>query len=110
MTDEGPPWREITTDDYAPRVFTNLRALEAWNASTKTLKLLLLRQSLGEFRLRLILRESVDLRWGPTADPNWRWDYAHGPDIALDAAEIWIERADGRRKRVDQMETRPQPW
>lgn len=110
MTDEGPPWREITTDDYAPRAFTNLKALEAWNASTQTLKLLLRRQNVGEFRLRLILRESVDLRWRPTADPNWRWDYAHGPDIALDVAEVWIERDDGRRKRVDQMKTRPQPW
>ncbi|MCJ2131565.1 hypothetical protein [Methylobacterium sp. E-045] len=110
MTDEPPPWREITTDEYAPRIFMDLGSSEAWIASSETLRLLLVRQHEGEFRLRLILREGVDLRWGPTADPNWRWDYAHGPEFALDAAEIWIERADGRRKRVDQMETRPQPW
>lgn len=110
MSDELPPWREITTDDYAPRIFMDLGASEAWIASSETLRVLLVRQHEGEFRLRLILREGVDLRWGPTADPNWRWDYTHGPELALDAAEIWIERADGRRKRVDQMETRPQPW
>lgn len=110
MTDELPPWREITTDDYAPRIFVDLGPSAAWIASSETLRVLLVRQLEGEFRIRLILRECVDLRWGPTADPDWKWDYAHGPELALDAAEIWIERADGRRKRVDQMETRPMPW
>jgi hypothetical protein len=110
MMDELPPWREITTDDYAPRIFVDLGSSAAWIASSDALRLLLARQREGEFRLRLILRESVDLRWGPTADPNWRWDYIHGPNLALDAVEIWIERENGRRKRVDQMETRPAPW
>ncbi|KQO84963.1 hypothetical protein ASF32_12965 [Methylobacterium sp. Leaf91] len=64
MTHELPPWREIMTDDYAPCLFTDLGASEAWIASSETLRVLLVRKHEGEFRLRLVLREGVDLRWG----------------------------------------------
>ncbi|GJD41276.1 hypothetical protein [Methylobacterium bullatum] len=108
--DEGPPWRELTSDEYGPRNFPDSKGGAAWVASSECLRALLQRQHDGEFRLRLILREAADFRNFPGRDPNWKGDYDWGPDLALCCAEIWIERRNGRRKRVDTMSTRPRPW
>lgn len=56
--------------------------------------------STGEFRLRLILREAVDLKRGPKMDPLWYWHYDPGPAAISCVAEIWIQTKDGRRRRV----------
>lgn len=64
---DSSPWREITTDDY-------------W-----------------KYRLRLILREAVDLKRGPKANPLWYWDYDAGPPAITSVAETWIQLNDGRR-------------
>lgn len=110
MSDDLPPWKEITTDDYGPRNFRDTGGGTDWITSSETIRALLQRQHDGEFRLRLILREAVDLKRGPTVDPNWKGDYRWGPDLVLAVAEICIERKNGRRKRIDNLLTRPKPW
>jgi hypothetical protein len=61
---------------------------------------LLLQQHQGEIRLRLILREAVDLNRAPKANPLWCWDYDPGLDAISCVAEIWIQTKDRRRRRV----------
>ena len=73
VSDELPPWREITTDDYHPRAFPDGKGGAAWIASSQRIKDLLERQHAGELRLRLVLREAVDLKRGPRGDPTWLW-------------------------------------
>jgi hypothetical protein len=63
------------------------------------------RSSKGQFRLRLVLRESVDLLRGANKNPMWWWHYDHGPDLALSVLDIVIERKDGRRYQVDRRAT-----
>lgn len=99
MHDEPPPWREITTDDYHPRVFPDGKGGTAWIASSQRIKDLLERQHAGEFRLRLVLREAVDLKPGPRVDPTWLWDYDAGPAAIMSVAEIVIQTKDGRRRK-----------
>ena len=96
----APPWREITTDDYAPRTFTELSGSFPWIASSDRVYALLNGQHRGEYRLRLILREAVDLKRGPKADPSWYWDYDAGPPAITCVAETWIQAKDGRRRKV----------
>lgn len=96
----APPWREITTDDYHPRIYPATTTSSQWIASSQRVHELLLQQHQGEFRLRLILREAVDLKRGPKANPLWYWDYDPGPDAISCVTEIWIETKDGRRRRV----------
>jgi hypothetical protein len=100
LSDASAPWREITTDDYHPRIFPATTASAQWIASTNCVAALLGEQHRGECRLRLILRESLDLKPGPKADPLWVWDYDAGPPAITCVAETWILTKDGRRRRV----------
>ncbi|WP_019906103.1 hypothetical protein [Methylobacterium sp. 77] len=108
--DEEPAWRDLLTSEYGPKVFPDDIGGSAWLSSSECLRALLQRQHNGEFKLRLVLREEVDFRRGPSRDPNWKGDYYWGPDLALCCAEVWVERKDGPRKRVDTMVTRPKVW
>lgn len=69
-----PPWREITTDDYAPRTFPKLYGSFPCIASSDRVYALLKGQHRGKYRgkyrLRLILREAVDLKRGPKVEPS----------------------------------------
>ena len=73
MSIELPPWREITTDDYHPRIFPATTASAPWIASSDRVYALLQEQHRGECRLRLNLREAVDLKRSPKANPLWGW-------------------------------------
>jgi hypothetical protein len=110
VSSDEPPWLEVTTDHYMPRNFPDSYSGAAWVASTEYLRDLLQRQHDGEFRLRLVLREVVDFKSYPSRDPRWFWDYSHGPDLVLSAAEIVIETRDGRRRRVDLRGTRAEAF
>ena len=101
MTDDGPPWREITTDDYAPRIYPDSNAGAAWIASTERVRELLKDQHGGLYRVRLILREAVDFEPRFNRNPDWFWHYARGADLVMSFAEIVIERKNGRRARVE---------
>lgn len=92
-----PPWREITTDDYHPRTFPDTFSGRAWITSSETIRALLQRQYDGEFRLRLVLREAVDLKRGGVRNPEWVWDYNFGPSMIFDARETVILLKSGRR-------------
>ena len=96
MSDAAAPWREITTDAYHPRIFPATTARAPWIALSDRVYELLYEQLEGRCRLRLILREAVDLKRGPKADPLWYWDYDAGPPANACAAEIWIQSKDGR--------------
>lgn len=100
MSEEPPPWREITTDDYHPRIYPATSVSSQWIASCERIRDLLQRQHDGEFRLRLILREAMDLKRGPKVNPLWFWDYDSGPDTISCVTETWIQAKDGRRRRV----------
>ena len=96
----APPWREITTDDYHPRIFPATTPSALWIASSDRVYALLQEQHRGECRLRLILREWVDLKRGPKANPLWYWDYGAGSPTITCAAETRIQTKDGRRRRA----------
>ena len=105
MTDDEPPWREVTRDTYDPR-----RRDPSLNeghvgylAMQAEIRDLLTRQLAGEFRIRLVLREAHDLA-GSTEDAKRRQNpysdmsYAIGDDaILLCASAVVIERQDGTR-------------
>ena len=95
-----PPWREITTDDYHWRTHAEPHSIDAWMAQALRIRDLLQRQIDGEFRLRLVLREAVDLKSGAKRDPNQIWDYDMGATTITGAAEIVIERKTGLRQVV----------
>lgn len=100
MGDEAP-WREITPDDYLRETMALTR--NAQNA-------LLSAQHQGRFRLRLVLRESLDLKHGTKRDwnPLWVHDYHFGRHNLIHAAdEVVIERCDGSRYRVNRSSS---PW
>ncbi|GEP07404.1 hypothetical protein [Methylobacterium oxalidis] len=100
MTD-ALPWREITTDDYHhDRAFPDLDPVRAWIASEARVKELLQEQHDGRCRLRLVMREAVDLRRHPMANPRWVYDYNIGQGIVTMAEEIVIEFRNGRREVV----------
>ena len=100
MSDPVAPWREITTDDYHPRIFPATSPSAPWIASSNRVYALLQEQHRGECRLRLILREAIDLKRGPNANALWYWDYDAGPPAITCVAETWIQTKDGRRRRV----------
>ena len=100
MNDAAVPWREITTEDYHPRIFPDTGDSAQWIASSNRIDDLLFEQHEGRCRLRLILREAVDLKRGPKADTLWYWDYDAGPPAITCVAETWIQTKDGRRRRV----------
>ncbi|MBX9934473.1 MAG: hypothetical protein K2Y56_23650 [Methylobacterium sp.] len=100
-----PPWREITTDDYAPRIFPTVPGRSSWIAFCDRLRELLQEQADGQYRPRLVLREAVDYKKAPSQNPAWWWDYDHGPDLALSVEDIHLERLNGRRYQVDRQAT-----
>ncbi|KQU17728.1 hypothetical protein ASG63_09570 [Methylobacterium sp. Leaf94] len=100
MSGEAPSWREITTDEYAPRIFPETSGSAQWIASSDRVYELLKGQHEGQYRLRLILCEAVDLKRGPNANALWYWDYDAGPPAITCVAETWIQAKDGRRRRV----------
>ena len=101
MTDDGPPWRDVTTNDYAPRNYPDTVGGAAWIASTERIRELLVGQHEGRYRVRLILREAVDFEPRFNRNPDWFWHYSRGPDLVKSFAEIVIERKNGRRVRVE---------
>ena len=96
----APPWREITTDDYHWRTHAEPHSVDAWMAQAARIRDLLQRQVDGEFRLRLVLREAVDLKSGAKRDPDRIWDYDMGATTITGAAEIVIEKKTGHRQVV----------
>lgn len=100
MTDERP-WREITPSDYRRTSFR----LTRWAQDA-----ILQARNAGEFRLRLVLRESENLKkkLKRRRDPLYVHDYNFGPtNIAWEADELVIERCDGQRYRIDRTTS---PW
>ena len=100
MTDDGPTWREITTDTYFPRAFADKDHSAAWIAAERILADLLDQQLEGTLRLRVVLRATVDLKPQGKRDPLWIGDYRTGPDTVFAAAEVVIETRDGKRHPV----------
>lgn len=106
MSEDPPPWKEVSTDDFHPRTFRGHTGSEAWVASTNRVRELLERQHAGEFRLRLVLRETVDLKPRGQRDPRRLFEYDCGP-FATTEAEVVIVLKDGRRYTVTKV---PAPW
>jgi hypothetical protein len=79
LSDHVPPWRKITTNHYRPRIFPATTASAPWIASSDRVYELPYEQHEGWCRLRLILREAVDLKLSSKADPLRYWDYDAGP-------------------------------
>ena len=52
----APPWREITIDDYVPRIFLARTAGAQWIASSDRVHELLLGKHEGRYRHLLTLR------------------------------------------------------
>lgn len=97
MADADPPWLEITPDDYYPRARRDEPGPSFWTDAIKTVRDLLQRQYDGEFRLRLVLREAVDLKPLGKRDPLMIRNYEMGPETFLTEADVVIETRDGRR-------------
>ena len=95
------PWFEITTDNYAPRIYPDLIGGAAWIASTERVRELLKDQHAGLYRVRVVLRDAVDFEPRFNRNPDWVWHYSRGPDLVMSFAVIVIERKNGRRVRVE---------
>jgi hypothetical protein len=97
-----PPWREITTDDYHPRIYPDTYGGQAYVTAGQTIHRLLQDQLDGKHRLRLVLREAYDLagRDKRRQNPYWLWSYDHGVSTILKAAEVVIELRAGKRHVV----------
>ncbi|WP_336487426.1 hypothetical protein [Methylobacterium nigriterrae] len=95
QADALPPWREVTPDDF-------LR--ETYKATLAAEKHLIRARENGQLRLRLILREAKDLKYGAFRDPLWPYDYKYGTHHMLrDVDEVVIETRDGRRHLVERL-------
>ena len=97
MSEPDPPWREFTTDDYYPVTRRSRSGYEPWIEASDWIQAMLTRQHAGEFRLRLILREAVDLKRGPKVNPTNIWDYEVGPSAVFAVRQVVIVTKDGRR-------------
>ncbi|WP_336491590.1 hypothetical protein [Methylobacterium nigriterrae] len=94
---ELPPWREVTPDDFLQATY--------WETSA-TQRALLQARDAGQLRLRVIFRESKDLKPGSGRDPLWLFDYRFSePYLLWDADEVVIETRDGRRHVVERSGT-----
>lgn len=99
---DGPPWREVTTDDYHPRIYEDDLGGRAYIAAGETIRRMLQDQLDGKCRLRLVLREAVDLagRDKRRQNPYWLWSYDLGVSTITSVAEVVIELRSGRRHVV----------
>lgn len=102
---EAPPIREITTDDYHPGNYPDAIGGAAWIKSTAVIRDLLQRQHDGEVRLRLILREAVDLKPG-RRNLRRMFEYDLGPSMLPTEVAVAINTKDGRHVVVRE----PAPW
>ena len=94
---ELPPWREVTPDDFLQASY--------WETSA-TQKALLQARDEGQFRLRVIFRETKDLKSASGRDPLRLFDDHFGePYLLWDADEVVIETCDGRRHVVERAGT-----
>lgn len=100
VADLLPSWLEVTTDDFYPREVRRLPGTQFMNVAWDRLDELLAQQRTGAFRLRIVLRETHDLKPGIDRNPLSVNDYEYGPDIVLDAAEVVLVTQDGQRHRV----------
>src|SRR4051794_28013715 len=90
-----PPWREITPDEILRDTYKETLAAE---------KHLIQARENGQLRLRLILREAKDLKYGAFRDPLWPYDYKYGTHHMLrDVDEVVIETRDGCRHVVERL-------
>ena len=97
MTDL-PPWREITADDFHIRKLPQDRVSEAWLMQANRAHQLIQGQIAGEYRIRFLLREAIDMLATPTADPTDLRFYDLGMgDLFHRADEAVIVLRDGRR-------------
>ena len=106
--DRLPPWREITTDDYYPRGQRRNVGVQEWNRAYSAVQSLIEGQRKGEFRLRLVLRETHDLLPGVKRDPLRVIAYEFGPPAILLADEVVLITTDGQRHSVDRTNLPPQ--
>ena len=96
-----PPWREVTTDDFHSRNFPETTIGSAFIAQTAAAHELLRGQHEGRYRIRLVLREAVDLKPSKRFNPFWLFDYQVGcDDMRTCADEVVIEFRNGRREVV----------
>jgi hypothetical protein len=100
VADVLPSWLEVTTDDYYPRDVRRQPGNRYMSAAWDRLDELLAQQRAGAFRLRIVLRETHDLKPGLGRNPLSVNDYEYGPDIALDAKEVVLVTHNGQRQRV----------
>jgi hypothetical protein len=100
VADILPSWLEVTTDDYYPRDVRRQPGTQFMTAAWDRLDELLAQQRASAFRLRLVLRETHDLKPGLERNPLSISDYEYGPDIALDAKEVVLITHDGRRRQI----------
>lgn len=105
MTDPAltlAPWREVTTDDYHPRIYPDSFDGRAYITAGETIRQMLQDQLDGKCRLRLVLREAVDLagRDKRRQNPYWLWSYDLGVSTITSVAEVVIEMRSGRRHVV----------
>ena len=100
MADVLASWLEITSDDYYPREVRRQPGTRFMVAAWDRLDALLAQQRAGAFRLRIVLRETHDLKPGLGRNPLSVDDYEYGPDIVLDAKEVVLITRGGQRRRV----------
>lgn len=92
----------MTTDEYHPRIHEDTIGGRAYIAAGETVRQMLQEQLDGKCRLRLVLREAVDLagRDKRRQNPYWLWSYDLGVGTITSVAEVVIELRSGRRHVV----------
>ena len=100
MNEPDPPSREFTTDNYYPVTRRSRPGSDPWIEASDRIQAMLTRQHAGEFRLRLMLRETVDLKRGPKVNPTNIWDYEVDPSAIFAVRQIVMVTKDGRRQMV----------
>lgn len=96
---------EVATGDYHPRIHPATFGGDAYVAAGETIRQMVQDQLDGKCRLRLVLREAVDLadRDKRRKSPYWLWSYEFGVSTITSVAEIVIEMRSGRQHVVRQV-------